>query len=288
VSIKQTIPWQAKIAGKIVLSRLPSDYRFWQRVNLFKHGDMERPEYAYKVFTTHFERVDFPKKNGGFTALEIGPGDTLFSAIIARTYGAARCYLVDVGQFACEDLAPYQAMAEELNRRGLSAPDVNGAGAVETVLSACKAQYLVEGLRSLRKLPIHSVDFIWSQAVLEHIRLADFPEMVKEMRRVLHPDGACSHRVDLMDHLGGALNNLRFSTRFWESDFMARSGFYTNRIRYSEMLEHFKMGGFDVEVVQIDRWRSLPTPRNKLAPEFRKLPDDDLLISGFDVILRPR
>jgi hypothetical protein len=26
------------------------------------------------------------------------------------------------------------------------------------------------------------------------------------------------------------LNNLRFSERIWESEFMAKSGFYTNRI----------------------------------------------------------
>jgi len=73
----------------------------------------------------------------------------------------------------------------------------------------------------------------------------------------------------------------------WESEFMARSGFYTNRIRYREFLELFKRAGFDVEVKRVLRWDRLPTPRNKLNEAFRSLPDDELLVYGFDVVLRP-
>lgn len=108
-----------------------------------------------------------------------------------------------------------------------------------------------------------------------------------EIRRVIRDDGVCSHTVDLRDHLGGALNNLRFTENFWESDFMACSGFYTNRIRFSEMLEIFRRAHFDVKVVRVGRWDKLPTPKEKLATCFRYLPDDELCVSGFDVILRP-
>jgi len=249
---------------------------------------MEQPKYAFEVFATHFDRVDFQGKAGGFTALELGPGDTLFSALIAFAHGAARCYLVDVGRFAREDIAPYRAMSDELSKRGLPIPHINDTTTVTDLLSACKAEYLTDGVRSLKALPDHSVDFIWSQAVLEHIRISDFPEMTKELHRVLRPGGVCSHRVDLRDHLGGALNNLRFSSRIWESSFMAHSGFYTNRIHYREMLGYFEAVGFSTEVIQVDRWNHLPTPRTRLASEFRALADDELLISSFDVILRPQ
>jgi len=286
VSIKQALPWWAKIVAKIILSRLPFGYRFWQRLNLFKLGGMEEPEYAREVFAVHFDRVDFPRKAGGFTALELGPGDTLFSAMIAYAHGAAQCYLIDVGRYARDDLGPYRAMADVLHKCGLTAPDINNAENLTQLLNICNAQYLTDGLHSLKTLPADSVDFIWSQAVLEHIRLNDFHDMVDEMHRVLRPGGVCSHRVDLMDHLSDALNNLRFSTQLWESDFIARSGFYTNRIRYTEMLEHFEAVGFDIEVAGVDRWGTTPTPRAKLRKEFCKLPDDELLISGFDVILR--
>jgi SAM-dependent methyltransferase len=149
------------------------------------------------------------------------------------------------------------------------------------------AHYEVEGIHSLRNIADGTVDFIWSQAVLEHVFQDQFSEILYELRRILRPDGVCSHRIDLRDHLGGAINNLRFSSPLWESEFMRHSGFYTNRIRYNTMLTLFKMASFNVEVLQINRWHQLPVPRTKLSQEFRTLPDDDLLISGFDVLLTP-
>ena len=50
---------------------------------------------------------------------------------------------------------------------------------------------------------------------------------------------------------------------------MANSGFYTNRIRYSEMLELFKEARFEAEVVSIKRWDRLPIERSKLSPGFK-------------------
>lgn len=288
MNIKQALPWQAKIAAKIVLSRLPFDYRFWQRLDLFKHGGMEQPEYAHNVFRSHFKRADFAGKTGGFTVLELGPGDTLFSAVIARAYGAGQCYLVDIGHFARSDVLPYRAMADWLNHGGLVAPAIGDASSLAEVLNICRARYLTEGLHSFKEIPDASVDFIWSEAVLEHIRANDFHEMMRQLRRVLKPGGICSHQVDLKDHLGGALNNLRFPSRVWESNFMAHSGFYTNRIRYQTMLDCFESVGFKVDVVHLNRWKSLPTPRTKLSPGFRELAEYDLLVSDFNVVLRPR
>ena len=53
------------------------------------------------------------------------------------------------------------------------------------------------------------------------------------------------------------------------------------------MLDIFQQAGFSCEVLHVDRWDTLPIPREKLAREFRGLSDDDLMISGFDVVLRP-
>lgn len=96
----------------------------------------------------------------------------------------------------------------------------------------------------------------------------------------------CYHQIDLRDHIGGALNNMRFDTKIWESNFFASSGFYTNRIYFSHMMALFNQAGFNASVSGIKRWPSLSTPRNKLAKEFRSLSDEDLLISQFDVVLR--
>ena len=128
---------------------------------------------------------------------------------------------------------------------------------------------------------------IFSQAVLEHIRREQFLDTMRECRRILKRDGVCSHRVDLKDHLGGGLNNLRFSPEIWESKLFVRSGFYTNRIRYREMLKLFSSAGFDVEIIEENRWNVLPIDRSQLAPLFQDISDDELLVSGFSAVLKP-
>lgn len=294
MSIKGAIPWPAKIAAKLVLARLPVGYRAWKRLGLFQDGSQDRPDYAYGVFRRHFDRVDFARKAGGFVALEFGPGDSLFSAMIASRFGAAATWLVSQGDHAARDPALYRRMDDWLEaagppgRAGRPSLDWSAIGSLEDLLAACNARYETDGLRSLRVIPDESVDFIWSQAVLEHIRKDEFPDTIRELRRVLRPDGACSHKVDLRDHLGGALNNLRFPESLWGSNLWANSGFYTNRLRCSEIIQSFQSAGFHVEEVETSRWETLPTPRRKLAPEFRRHPDRELCISGLSMVVRPR
>jgi hypothetical protein len=54
------------------------------------------------------------------------------------------------------------------------------------------------------------------------------------------------------------------------------------------MLDLFHEAGFASDVVHTDRWKELPTPLRKLDREFRDKPGEDLLVSGFDVILTHR
>jgi hypothetical protein len=53
------------------------------------------------------------------------------------------------------------------------------------------------------------------------------------------------------------------------------------------MLRIFREAGFRVEVQNVERWSELPMARRKLAPEYRGMPTEELLIKGFDVVLRP-
>jgi SAM-dependent methyltransferase len=286
MSLREMTPWYVRMAAKIVLSRIPASYQTWRAVRLFVHGGMAKPAYAYGVFRQHFDASDFPRKEGGFVALEIGPGDSLLSAVVASAFGAAKCYLVDTGNYAIADIAPYQEVAHLLRSQGLAPPNLAGAHDREDILRRCNATYLVDGLASLRKLPSDSIDFAWSNAVLEHVRHREFIAGVREVRRVLVRDGCVSHQVDLTDHLGGGLNNLRFPTRWWEAEWLARSGFYTNRIRFSEMMGLFAAEGFKVESLVTGRFDSLPLPRTSLAREFRNLSDEDLMVSEFHAVLR--
>src|SRR5882762_4862481 len=170
MGVRDLTPWYVRMAGKVGLSRIPASYRAWQALRLFSHGDMARAAYAYGVFRQHHDASVFPRKSGGFVALEIGPGDGPRSAVIAAAFGAAECYLVDTGAYAVTEIPPYQEVAELLQSHGLQAPDLAGVRYLAEILQRCRAVYLTDGLASLRQLPSHAVDFAWSHAVPAHIR----------------------------------------------------------------------------------------------------------------------
>ena len=164
-----SLPWWLKITGKIILSRLPLRYSFWQRLGLFRHGSMDRSSYVLGLFNEHMARVGSGDLSGK-TIMELGPGDSIATALVAASYGA-RAILVDAGRFAHTDISVYQSMALTLRQAGLLTPDLSKAQSLDDILDACQARYLTQGLSSLHLLPDSSVDILFSNAVLEHIRL---------------------------------------------------------------------------------------------------------------------
>src|SRR5580700_7918565 len=142
---------------------------------------------------------------------------------------------------------------------------------------------MTEGLDSLRKIPSASVDFVWSNAVLPYVRRNQFVLTLQELRRIQRPGGVASHTIPIKDVIGGKLNDLRFDPGIWESPLMANSRFYTNRLRYLELLRLFREAGFKPEVIRKTEWETLPTPRQKMAKEFAVLAEEDLKVSDFDV-----
>ncbi len=285
-SIKSTLPWWVKIGAKLVLSRIPAKYAFWQRAGIFRHGYMDSVDYAISIVSSHLKRSEL-KNIQGKTLLELGPGDSISTALIAKAHGA-NSVLIDSGPYATRDLAIYKTLSDALVKLGYSMPAIEDARSFDELLELCDARYLTRGLNSLRGLEDNSVDLVFSQAVLEHISRRDFLATQQQIKNVLRPTGVCSHRVDLRDHLGGALNNLRFKHELWESDFFANSGFYTNRLQMDIMIEQFTSAGFECDILNVERWKHLPTRRKYMAYPFVEMSEEKLNVSGFDIILRPK
>jgi len=278
------VPWWFKILAKVVLSRIPIGYGLWRQLGFFRHGHMDEPAYVLKIFNEHISRANLDEKLQGKTLLEIGPGDSISTALVAACYGA-KVILLDSGLFATTCMEKYHKLVETLQSAGLTPPDISEAETLDDILAACGAKYLMQGLEDFSFLKDETIDLIFSQAVMEHVRKHEFFTMVCECFRVLVPGGVVSHRIDLKDHLGGSLNNLRFSERIWESDFFVRSGFYTNRIRFLEMTDLFEKAGFIVKISDIERWEQLPIQRKYISNEFINVTDENLLVSGFNVLL---
>jgi SAM-dependent methyltransferase len=285
--IKGALPWWARILAKVVLARLPLGGRTWQRLGVFSPGAMLDPDYAIAVFEHHYGLVGSPAE--GFTFLELGPGDSLASAPIGRAFGAARGWLVDAGAYASRDIRIYRRLIDTLAERHeqFDAGALQAAKGIETLLQVCNARYLEEGLASLREIPDGTCDFTFSQAVLEHLPRDEFAATLAELYRILKPGAMSSHQIDFRDHLGGGLDNLRFSERLWEAPWFAqRSGFYTNRLRHGDMDRAFRAAGFEVEWITVNRYDAPPIEHRHLAPQFRDMDAAELCIKDGLVTLK--
>lgn len=286
-NLKSRIPWFVKIPVKIAVSRLPVSSRQWQRLNIFRAGAMDTPSFALNVFKEHSEASGFATLQGR-TVVEVGPGNSLLTGLYARSFGAARTFLIDVEELASQDISLFAQAEKLLSEQHLPAPGVAKASSISAALIRLNAVYLTQGVTSLQTIPDGEVDLLFSQAVLEHIRLSEFGNFAKEMRRVLKPNGVASHVIDFRDHLQNGLNNLRFSERVWEGEFFSRSGFYTNRLTWPAMEKLFREVGFCVELRRRNLWpNGLPTLQRSMALPFKNMPPDELMVMGIHTILRP-
>ncbi len=270
--------WRIKILIKLILHHLPIDYYTWSKLGLFKLGAMDQLNYASKIFKLHAMRAYPEGIPPGLVFLGMGPGDSIASALLANAYGAKKVYLMDTGSYATRHIDVYKKIVKGIREEGLKTIDIEGVNDFYDILKACNTSYLTNGVSDFESIDDNSIDFIWSHSVLEHVRKRDFNKTIAECNRILKPSGFMSHNVDLMDHLGGQLNNLRFSEKMWENNYFANSGFYTNRLRFNEIEKIIKDADFDIKESEFSRWPELPTPKSAMDKSFKILSEDELLI----------
>ena len=103
------------------------------------------------------------------------------------------------------------------------------------------------------------------------------------MRRILKDDGFI-FQIWFDPDLNKSLNNLRFSSWIWESNLFSNSGFYTNRLRYSQIIKIFETSGFNVQILKQKKWNKYPINIKLINKEFRNELNEELLISSFNLI----
>ena len=269
--------WVLKIILKIIISRLKIPYKFWKKINIFKHGQMDNFDYSRRIFEGHFCDMSNIKQIENPVIMEIGPGDSLFSMIYSRKYTQEKFYFLDVGNFATKNLDLYSKLQRKLEREDFFEKQLKtNFKSFSDILSFYNAEYLTFGLKSLKEIKDSSIDYIFSHSVMEHVRKKELENLIKEMYRVLKKNGVISHNINYKDHLDESLNNLRFSEDVWESDFFANSGFYTNRVPALEMHDLFKRNGFLLKKEYFGKWKELPIKRKWIHSNFNKYNDQEL------------
>jgi SAM-dependent methyltransferase len=284
----RSLPWWAKLYGKLALSWIPHKQTFFREIGLgvYGWGAMLNPDSALRWYLDHVEEMAVPhlSTSTNLTILELGPGDSVATALIAACRRQQSSILVDSGQQADFSRSHYDTLIEALSRLHPGEPileRMRAARTVEDLLEICNARYLTNGLDSLRTLASSFVDVVFSAAVMEHIRLLEITPMLAELFRVLRPGGVMVHTIDFRDHLAQSLNSLRFSERVWESGPFRNSGFYTNRLRANAFFQAIETTGFHSISRQDDEWDALPIAARKLHHSFRHRHDLKIWCSRF-------
>jgi SAM-dependent methyltransferase len=251
---------------------------------------IELAEYARGVFTKyclHITKDDTYKTLKDKTVLELGPGDTLATALFFIAYGAKRVVCCD--RFK---LVVNPAKNTAIARQVLSLLPEQQRLRLETVLTfdsfgqarlnPTHIQYLHSRNDEIA-LEDTSIDIIVSNAVLEHVQ--NPAELFAEMNRVLKPGGIMVHAADLKSHELHHKTDLDFLVipeLLWKWMTFYRGA--PNRLRKSDYERQLRL--YDFELVYFKITSSFAEEKidsfKKMYPDHAsQFTDDDLSCGGF-------
>ncbi len=153
---------------------------------------------------------------------------------------------------------------------------------------------LIQG--SLEEYPLekNSFDFIYSNAVMEH--MTNIEVILKKLHNVLKDDGVMYHGIDLREHhtnlrtvpdKNTSIDYLKYSKEEWERMYPPGSEHYINRFRASDFQKYFKDSGFRVVDFITTQKKDLDeTIYHKIHSEFHKYSIDDLKTTGIHMVLK--
>jgi SAM-dependent methyltransferase len=132
--------------------------------------------------------------------------------------------------------------------------------------------------------PAGSVDFVFSQSVLEYIPRPVLAELLAEFHRVAKPRAVMSHYIRMADQYHHfdkrltPLNFLRFSERSWR--WLDSSLLPQNRLRISDFRTLISEAGFRLTTEECTRAAADDLEKIKVATEFQGRSEEDLLVIG--------
>ena len=183
--------WWFRLGIKISLLSLKLPYSFFFKLGIFRHGAMHSEEYVERLWKLHFidtNKVYGISNIGSF--LELGPGDSLSSALKAMSVGFYHSILVDRDAFASD------------SKNILECFSASG--------KKYKCEYLTKGKKSLEMLDENLLSFAFSNSVLQHINLDEVESTLNQLYRVSASGCIQSHVIDLRDMIGSSYHYDRF------------------------------------------------------------------------------
>jgi len=284
-----------------------------------KTGGTDESRYCYSIWMRHLINYSATNKIIPETVAELGPGDSLGTALAALLTGTKKIYALDVIKYW--DNKRNLKIFEELvilfkNKANIPdnkeypkiRPELQDYSFPSKIISdkILKSSLEKKRLDLIRKeimdcnnpnnifisykipwnntdiISLNSIDFIYSQAVLECID--DLDSTFAVLHKWLKNNGYMSHTIDLKPH--GLTNkwygHWTFSNLEWKIIKGGRK-FLVNRLPYSSYINLHLAYNFEILVKSVIKSRPIKN-RNKLSKNFRNLSDEDLKISGLYIL----
>lgn len=206
----------------------------------------------------------------GQTALEIGTGYSIVSAVVLALIGFEKVITVDVtpdisfktfkkqlpylnGKKFLEDVSLNSIYSREEIKRRIDF--LNNQASFTQVFEFLNIIYIAPYRFSDIERIIEKVDYISSQVVLEHIHPDVLETLFEKTKLWLNAGGYCVHTINFIDHFANPgffrdkgiseFNFLRYSDRYW-SFWSGNPIAYTNRLSYRYYLELSKKNNITI------------------------------------------
>jgi len=213
------------------------------------------------------------------TVLELGPGNSYINAYNFLFHGAKKVVLVDKFPRIIKTKKQKEYVTKELEfikRKYGKAPFFVKAETLDP-------KYLEYIPKELTETNLDSVDFIYSNSVLEHVKNVE--RNIESMSKILNLRGYMYHNIDLRDHYNFNKPFLfyKYEDSTWDK-YMTKEGVsYTNRLRYDDFVDLFKKYGFEIIY---EKTKKQKLNQKKLSSRFRNKSKDILEIANLSVLLR--
>ena len=196
--IRKIMPWRFRLWVHLFFVKHPKFYR--ETVQQKKRSI----EYNTDVFQRHMNKMEAVDIEGKVLC-ELGPGDSMLHALQAYSSGCDKMWLLDIDDLAGRKRRITEQEIEtfktKIDYACKDIPSVEKSETWEHYLGRINGVYLTNGLASYYEIPDESVDYIFSHAVLEHVRLNIFEKTIQETYRMCKKGAVCSHSFDLRAQL---------------------------------------------------------------------------------------
>ncbi|MDR1910734.1 MAG: class I SAM-dependent methyltransferase [Helicobacteraceae bacterium] len=263
-------------------------------------GGTNRAEYCKNVWGTHigafnmFAAPKIPRR-----IAEFGPGNSIGTGLCALLCGADEYYAFDAFYYGniAENITVLEELIklydnenfDQIKRREREREErADRLEKIKMVLNGEKGETIkIDYIATWENYaaPLPKVDFVFSQAVLEHIdNLENFYET---QARILDRGGFCSHQIDFRSH-GETFEwngHYAISEKKWRRIRYVRP-YSINREPLSTHVNLLKKSGFEIVYLRKTEGGKNAIKRDRLALKFRNLSDEDFMTSSALIVAK--